>query len=246
MSKQTPQLIVALDAATLEEAQKLVDTLSPAVDIFKVGSQLFTACGPRAVEMLRDRKKQVFLDLKYHDIPNTVANAVTAAVNLPNIVMYTLHINGGAEMLKMAVEAGSQEAEKMGVKPPFSLGITVLTSTAKQDNIHRLTLERARLALECGLDGVVASGQETALLRRELGKEFVIVTPGIRPQAYRPKAYGPKGAGGDDQKRITTPAEAVRAGSNFLVVGRPIVQAADPLKAAEEINAEIRSEIDKK
>ncbi|OGX30424.1 MAG: orotidine 5'-phosphate decarboxylase [Omnitrophica WOR_2 bacterium RIFCSPHIGHO2_01_FULL_52_10] len=228
------QLIVALDVATLDEAKRLVRALEGIVDIFKVSSQLFTACGPEAVRYLLREGKEAFLDLKFHDIPNTAAAAVAAAVHITEggrgIMMCTLHALGGPEMLQAAVQAARKEAQVAGVKRPLLVAITVLTSEAKKDNIARLVLERAALAKESGLDGVVASSQEAALIRREFGKDFVIVTPGIRP---KDSAVG-------DQKRVTTPADAIANGSDFLVVGRPVVSAPDPASAAKEILKEIR------
>jgi len=249
MSSSKPQLIVALDVETFDEARILIDSLSPAVDIFKVGSQLFTACGPVIVRHILAKGKNVFLDLKYHDIPHTVANAVSAAVNLNRAVatvldqegkkiedlgslfMLTIHIQGGAEMCKAAVEAASKTAQSMGVTKPLIAGITVLTSEEKEDNIRSLVLERAQLAKACGLDGVVASSQEAAFLRREFGDSFVIVTPGIRPS----------GADAHDQKRVATPKEAARAGSDYLVVGRPVVKTNNPLEAVVKILEEIKN-----
>lgn len=228
------QLIVALDVATLDEAKKLTRELEGVVDIFKVGSQLFTACGPEVVRYLLKEGKQVFLDLKFHDIHNTVASAVAAAVNITEggrgIMMCTLHALGGLEMLQAAARAARKEAQVTGVKRPLLVAITVLTSEAKKDNIPRLVLERAALAKEAGLDGVVVSSQEAAFIRREFGKDFVIVTPGIRP---KDSAVG-------DQKRVTTPADAIANGSDFLVVGRPVVNAKDPAAAAKQILQEIQ------
>ena len=244
---KNPQLIVALDVDTFDDARILIDSLSPVIDIFKVGSQLFTACGPVVVRHIMARGKKVFLDLKYHDIPNTVANAVSAAVGLSASVhdvleqkggkqdakgclfMLTVHVQGGEEMLKKSVEAATKTAQAIKVTKPLIVGITVLTSDKKTDNIRHLVLERAKLAKACGLDGVVASSQETAILRKEFGKEFIVVTPGIRPE----------GADSGDQKRITTPKEAVKNGSDFLVVGRPIVKATNPLEAAKSILKDI-------
>lgn len=237
MLTQKPQLIVALDVDTLEETRKLVDTLSPAVDIFKVGSQLFTACGPAAVRFILARGKRVFLDLKYHDIPNTVANAVSAAVglsapmNISGIFMLTVHTAGGREMLEAAVRASLEKSKELKVSRTLIVGVTVLTSEAKDDNIQRLVLERALLAKEAGLDGVVASAQEAKIIREKLGEDFIIVTPGIRPS----------GSDADDQKRVTTPQEAILNGSNFLVVGRPIIESSDPLLTAKKILEEINS-----
>lgn len=231
-------LIVALDVDTLGEAKGLVDQLSPVVDIFKVGSQLFTAAGPTVIEYILEKRKNVFLDLKFHDIPHTVANAVGAAIGLNQrgrekgrgICMLTVHTLGGKEMLVRAVRSADDQTKIRGVLRPLILGITVLTSDENKDNIPPIVLERALLAKDCGLDGVVASSQEAALIRQKLGKDFIIVTPGIRPL----------GSEAGDQKRITTPTQAVHNGSNFIVVGRPIVKALDPLQAAKDILEEIR------
>jgi len=250
MNNQNEKLIVALDVPTFEEARELIDTLKEEVGVFKVGSQLFTACGPVVVRYILAQGKKVFLDLKFHDIPNTVANAVSAAVGLgepghqmmdenqqgidfteKGLFMLTVHTVGGKEMLQRAVAAGTKQAQALGVVKPLIVGITVLTSEERKDNITELVLERATLAKEAGLDGVVASSQEAVMIRKKFGKDFVIVTPGIRPQ----------GAEAADQKRVTTPAEAIANGSNFLVVGRPIVKADDPLKAAESILKEIQN-----
>lgn len=234
MNKQKGQLIVALDVATLDEAKKLVRELEGIVDTFKVGSQLFTACGPEVVRYLLRDGKEVFLDLKFHDIPNTAASAVAAASHITaggqGIMMCTLHALGGLEMLEAAAQAARKEARITGVKRPLLVAITVLTSEAKKDNIPRLVLERAALAKEAGLDGVVASSQEAAFIRRKFGKDFIIVTPGIR---LKDSAVG-------DQKRVTTPADAIANGSNFLVVGRPVVNAKDPAAAAKQILQEIK------
>ena len=185
MIKSDPKLIVALDVETLEEAKALVVVLAPAVDIFKVGSQLFTAYGPEAVRFVQEKGKEVFLDLKYHDIPNTVSNAVQAAVKAlavegkdkRSILMYTMHIVGGEEMLQKAVDAAKKTAQQNGLRVPLSLGITVLTSEQSREGTKDIVLRRALLAKKAGLDGVVASVEEAALLRKELGKDFVIVTP---------------------------------------------------------------------
>jgi len=242
MARLEPQLIVALDVDTFQEASTLVNTLSPVVDFFKIGSQLFTSCGPVIVRYVQAKGKEVFLDLKYHDIPNTVASAVSAAIKSLDVghkesldhrtvFMYTLHIAGGEEMLKKSVEAAQQIAQERAIRRPLALGITVLTSDCRQANTQALVLERALIAQKAGLDGVVASVEEAAMLRKEFGKEFVIVTPGIRPL----------GADVGDQKRVATPALAIKNGSNFLVVGRPIVKAQDPLKAAQDILDEMKS-----
>ena len=249
-NKKKTQLIVALDVDTLKQAKTLVDMLAPVVDVFKVGSQLFTACGPSAVRFIHARGKKVFLDLKFHDIPNTVAGAVRTAVALggpileetevtnedalprghfSGLFMYTLHILGGKAMMKAALEAGIQKAIELSLPRPLVVGITVLTSEGKIDNIPAIVLERAHLAKEAGLDGVVASVHEAKLIRQRLGEDFIIVTPGIRLQ----------GTLQDDQQRIATPTEAVINGSHYIVVGRPIIQSEKPLETTQKILEEI-------
>ena len=214
------KLIVALDCDTFDRAKKLIDTLCPKVKIFKVGSQLFTACGPKIVEYINKKKAEVFLDLKFHDIPNTVANAVRSATHL-NVKMLTLHISGGPDMLKAAVRSATEEAGRFKMSRPLLIGVTILTSQeASPDDVFRL----ANMGLNCGIDGVVCSARETAFLRENIKKDFLIVTPGIRSNK----------AAADDQKRTATAKEASAAGSDFLVVGRPIVEAKDPLMALEE------------
>jgi orotidine-5'-phosphate decarboxylase len=234
------QLILALDLETFEEARRLIDELADSVDIFKVGSQMFTAHGPFITRYLQSKGKKVFLDLKFHDIPNTVASAVKSALGLsvsPNndpafapLFMLTVHTCGGKEMLEAAAQAASAQAQALGVPRPLIVGVTVLTSTLKDSNLESLVLERARLAKLAGLDGVVASVEEAALIRRELGPDFVIVTPGIRPAD----------ASLNDQKRVATPQAAILQGSNFLVVGRPILQAPSPRAAALKILDEMK------
>lgn len=233
------KLIVALDVETFEQARVLIDELADTVDIFKIGSQLFTSHGPFVTRYVQAKGKKVFLDLKFHDIPNTVASAVKSAVGLsvpPNkdpkfapLFMLTVHTQGGLEMLQAAAKAAKDQAAHLGVARPLIVGVTVLTSDKKEAGLEQKVLERARLAQSAGLDGVVASVEEAALVRQNLGKDFIIVTPGIRP------------AGSDvgDQKRVATPAVAIQSGSNYLVVGRPIVQAAAPRQAAQEILKEI-------
>ncbi len=232
-------MIVALDIDSLGEVKTLMDRIGDCVDIFKIGSQLFTSCGPAVVRFVEARGKKVFLDLKYHDIPNTAANAVRAAVGLSvavertgnmqvkgcGLFMYTLHTSGGVDMMKAAVAAGTQTAAQIGVEKPLAMGVTVLTSEQKKDNILPLVLERAELAKKAGCDGVVASCEEAKVIRKEFGEDFVIVTPGIRP----------KGSETHDQQRVATPREAAACGSTYLVVGRPIIKAPDPCKAAKQI-----------
>ncbi|HTZ11683.1 MAG TPA: orotidine-5'-phosphate decarboxylase [Candidatus Margulisiibacteriota bacterium] len=214
-------IILALDVGSLARARLFVNKLYPQVKIFKVGSQLFTACGPRIIELLRRKGAQVFLDLKFFDIPNTVERAVREAIRL-KVRMLTLHICGGEEMLKSAVEAARDESRRLKVGRPLLIGVTVLTSKeSKPSEILRL----ARLGLNCGLDGIVCSAREVAFIRRQIKKRFIIITPGIR--------LG--GGNKDDQKRTATAAQALRAGSDFLVIGRPLLEADDPLKVLKTI-----------
>lgn len=226
------RLIVALDVSSAAQAQKIVGTLGSAVSIFKVGMQLFTAEGPGVVRELVASGRKVFLDLKFHDIPNTVAGGVRSAAAL-GASMLTVHAVGGSAMLRAAMEAARQAS-----KPPMVLAVTVLTSLSDADlqetgvagrtQDHALVI--ATLAQNCGCDGVVASPHEARVIRKDLGAGFVIVTPGIRPA----------GAAKGDQSRVNTPAEAIAAGADYLVVGRPITEATDPRRAAEEIVREIK------
>jgi orotidine-5'-phosphate decarboxylase len=235
------QLILALDLETFEEASNMIDDVADSVEIFKVGSQMFTAYGPFITRYLQSKGKKVFLDLKFHDIPNTVASAVKSAVGLSvnpgndpafaPLFMLTLHTSGGKEMLEVAALAGKMHARALGVQRPLIVGVTVLTSTDRDANLETLVLERARLAQKAGLDGVVASVEEAAMIRRELGPDFLIVTPGIRPAD----------ASLNDQKRVATPQAAIGQGSNFLVVGRPIIQAPSPRTAALKILEEMKN-----
>ncbi|MFA5144872.1 MAG: orotidine-5'-phosphate decarboxylase [Candidatus Omnitrophota bacterium] len=220
-----PRVILALDVDTFDKAKYFVRKLYPKIKMFKVGIQLFTACGPKIIEFINRSGAEVFLDLKFFDIPNTVASAVRQAVRL-KVKMLTLHILGDEEMLKLTVQASRDEARRFKLTRPLLIGVTVLTSKeAKSSDVLTLT----RIGLDCGLDGVVCSAQEAALLREEIKKKFVIVTPGIRPA----------GSFSDDQKRTATVKEAMEAGSNFLVIGRPILKADIPLSAAKAILAEI-------
>jgi orotidine-5'-phosphate decarboxylase len=200
--------------------------------MFKVGSQLFTAEGPRAVTKLADLGFDIFLDLKFHDIPNTVAHAVTATARLPRVRLLTLHASGGLAMMRAAREAAGSKKNR-----PLLLGVTVLTSfegatlreIGIEDSLGSRVVALARLAKSAGLDGVVCSALEAPAVRRELGPEFKILLPGVRPAT----------AAANDQSRVATPGDAVRAGADYLVVGRPITAAANPRAAALEIGAEI-------
>jgi orotidine-5'-phosphate decarboxylase len=222
------RLIVALDFSSFDEAFSLVQKLRGRAGMFKVGKELFTREGPAAVRRIVDLGERVFLDLKFHDIPNTVARAVESAVSL-GAALINVHASGGRKMMQAAAEAAGGNAAVIAV--------TVLTSLRDEDvreagfalGTEELVPRLARLALEAGLDGVVAAPTDAARLRQELGSDFLIVTPGVRPA----------GSTKDDQARIATPAEAVRHGADYIVVGRPITQAADPVKAAEAIVAEM-------
>jgi orotidine-5'-phosphate decarboxylase len=239
MSAGNP-VIVALDVDSPAKAIALADTLRGAVGAVKVGSQLFTAAGPDIVRRLTEAGHRVFLDLKYHDIPNTVASAAAEAAKLGAWII-DVHASGGLAMMKAAREAAHASAAKAGVTPPLIIAITVLTSF-DQDTLGSIGVPRtvmdqvealAWLAQEAGADGVVASPQEVKRLRAARGDQFVLITPGIRPAG--PPADG--GARKDDQARTMTPAEAVAAGANYIVVGRPIIAAIDPRAAAERIAA---------
>lgn len=216
----TPEIILALDVDTLAQAKYFVDKLYPKIKIFKVGSQIFTACGPSIIDFIHKKGAEVFLDLKFFDIPNTVANAVRQAVRL-GVKMLTLHISGGKEMLAAAVDAAKKGASSFKVKRPLLIGVTVLTS---QETNPEEVLMLAKSGLECGLDGVVCSVREAIYLRQSIEKQFNIVTPGIRSDTKLK----------DDQKRVATVKDAINAGSDFLVIGRPILEAEDPIAAAEE------------
>ncbi|MDD5424563.1 MAG: orotidine-5'-phosphate decarboxylase [Candidatus Omnitrophica bacterium] len=235
--KTGERLIVALDMKTLDEAALTVKKLAASVRIFKVGMGLFTSYGPDAVKMVHDKGAKVFLDLKFHDIPNTVAHAVRSAAKL-GVFMINIHAMGGSDMITAAAAAAA-EAAGGSDKKPILLGVTVLTSM-DQAAIGEIGVERkieeevialARLGKDAGLDGVVASPNETSLIRQNLGKDFIVVTPGIRPA----------GAEKGDQKRTMTPADAVRAGADYIVVGRPIIEAKDPVEAAKKIIKEMES-----
>jgi orotidine-5'-phosphate decarboxylase len=229
------RIITALDVEGREPALALIRKLDKA-RVFKVGLELFTAEGPGLLRDIRDMGKDVFLDLKMHDIPNTVGEAVRMGVR-HGAHMMTIHASGGAEMMAKAAETARTESAKLGTVPPILLGVTILTSLKSEDlgaigmaadtagQVKRL----AGLARHSGMDGIVCSAQEIEIVRAEVGPEMLIVTPGIRPA----------GADVQDQKRIMTPALAVAKGSDYLVIGRPITQAASPAAAFEAIVSEL-------
>ena len=232
------KLLVALDVDTRQRALALADALRDIVGGFKIGNQLFTLEGPDLVRTLVARGTRVFLDLKYHDIPNTVAQAVDAAVQT-GAWMVNVHTSGGIPMMQAAVRAGREAAGRLGRPSPLVIGVTVLTSmdegALRETGVERplvgQVMALARMAQAAGLQGVVASAQETASIRAACGDEFLIVTPGIRGASA--------GADRNDQVRTMGPAEAVRAGASYIVVGRPIIAAPDPRPAAAAIAEEL-------
>ena len=233
--KGEPRVIVALDYPGAAAALALADRLHPSQCALKIGKELFTAAGPALVETLAKRGFPVFLDLKYHDIPTTVANACRAAAAL-GVWMLNVHALGGSAMMKAA-----REAVASSIPRPRLIAVTLLTSMGEAElgetgiagGARDVVVRLARLAQACGLDGVVASAQEAALLRRECGAGFGIVTPGIRPED----------SARDDQQRIATPRTAIAGGADYLVIGRPITQAADPLAALAAINREVEQAV---
>ena len=230
------KIIFALDVEHFGEAQHWVNLLKDRVGIFKVGKQLFTHAGPKVIDMIRKKGQKAFLDLKYHDIPNTVAKAGEEATKL-EVAMFNLHALGGLSMMKKTVEASRVMAKGLGIPKPLILAVTILTSmdeeTLKEVGVQGPLLEEvgrlAFLSLKAGADGVVASPQEIGIIREQCGEKFLIVTPGIRhPSDKR-----------DDQKRTMSPKEAIAAGANYLVIGRPIKEAKDPLEAVQKIIEDI-------
>lgn len=230
------RLIFALDVDCFEDAEKWVKLLHRQVGLFKVGKQLFTRCGPEVVHMIRGEGGEVFLDLKYHDIPNTVAMAGVEACRL-GVRMFNVHALGGREMMEKTVAEVDALYPRGSKERPLLLAVTILTSST-EETLRGIGIDRpvsemvprlARLAQEAGMDGVVASPREVGLIRQACGGDFAVVTPGVRPGF----------ASLDDQKRVTTPGEAIAAGADYLVIGRPIAAASDPVAAAEAILAEM-------
>jgi len=231
------KLIVALDLDSASRALDLFAELRDIAGMFKIGSQLFTAAGPDIVRQIISQGGRIFLDLKFHDIPNTVAAAGVEATRL-GVSIFNVHASGGAEMLKRTTAAVNEVSVKESLAKPKVIAVTLLTSIDQNtlaligilDDPRSVVSSWAQLAADCGLDGVVASPQEIEIIRAAVDKpDFVIVTPGIRPA----------GDAADDQRRVRTAAEAIRAGADYLVVGRPILNAADPAAAANRIVSQI-------
>src|SRR5215469_2934581 len=235
-------LIVALDFDSLSSAVKFATQIADLVGMFKIGNQLFTAAGPAAVKEIAALGSGVFLDLKFHDIPNTVAGAVLSAAGLPRVELLNVHALGGKAMMEAAAQAVSAGVP-MGADRPRLLAVTVLTSmdqkTMREVGVGGTPRSRvvrlAELAKESGVDGVVASVQEAKAIRKACGEGFLIVTPGVRPKGSEVEPSG------DDQSRKASPGDAIRAGADFLVVGRPILAAENPRAVAESIVEEIAS-----
>lgn len=226
------RLIVALDVSDIDKVKQIVDKLGDSVSYYKVGMELYYSVGYEALNFLRQQGKQIFLDLKFFDIPNTVARSAAALTNL-GVSMLTVHASGGPLMMREACQAVAQKAQSMGIVRPKLVAVTVLTSISEEEwsvlgygkNTAEQVIHLARLAQKSGMDGIVASPREAAEIRKACGKDFLIVTPGIRPQ----------GANLNDQSRTATPAGALQNGADYLVVGRPITAAIDSKIAVENI-----------
>ena len=236
MEEARKRVIFALDVDDFSQAQAWVEQLHDKVGLFKIGKQLFTRCGPEVVRPVCDKGGEVFLDLKYHDIPNTVAKAAVEACKL-GVQMFNVHALGGLEMMQATVREVNAYCAANDVERPIMLAVTILTSST-EETLQKVGIDRpvtemvprlAALAKQAGFDGVVASPKEVELIRAACGDDFYIVTPGVRP------AF----ASMDDQKRVTTPADAISAGASHLVIGRPISAAADPQEAASLILEEV-------
>lgn len=234
------KLCLALDVDTLSKAKEMVRLLKDYVGVFKVGLQLFTKEGPKTVETIRNLGGNVFLDLKFHDIPNTVGNAARLATKM-GVYMFNIHAAGGSEMMRAAVEAVKEESQKSSIPKPIILAVTVLTSInnailSKEMNLNGEVKDQvmhfAELAQSSKVPGVVASPEEISAIRNKCGSDFIILTPGIRPIWSTAK---------DDQKRVTTPGEAIRLGADYIVIGRPILNANDPVEASAKILTEMVS-----
>ena len=230
-AKPISPLILALDTTSLDRAEELIEATKDSVDVYKIGNEAFTTFGPAIIQLINKKGKEVFIDLKFHDIPNTVASAVRVAATTLGVFMLNLHIAGGRAMMEAAVTELNRLERENKIRRPRLIGVTVLTSLESPDlkdigfadtNVQETVLRLAKLAGASGLDGVVASPQEIKMIREHLGKGFLIVTPGIRPS----------GTQTGDQKRTMSAAQALQYGADFIVVGRPITTAPDPGEAA--------------
>ncbi|MDP2167344.1 MAG: orotidine-5'-phosphate decarboxylase [Thermodesulfovibrionales bacterium] len=237
MMPKKHKIILALDVSDADYAIELVDKFDGYIDIFKVGLELFSSAGPSVVEKIQKKGKKVFLDLKFHDIPNTVSRAALAATAM-GVYMFNVHASSGFETMKRCRDSVAELCLKKNIPMPKMLGVTVLTSLSQETIKAELGIQHslrthvrrlADLAHKAGLDGVIASGHEVSMIRNHIGKGFIIATPGIRPSWSPP----------DDQKRTMTPRDAVREGADYLVMGRSILNQPDPLKALDLINLEI-------
>ena len=232
-----PEIIVALDFKDFDSAKNIVEKLGNNIDYYKVGLEAFVSFGVELIDFLKSKNKKIFLDLKFHDIPNTVSAAASASLKY-GVDIINLHIQGGTEMMKATVNAVKEKCEKENIKKPLIIGVTLLTSLDtnyfKEYNINfddtlEYVLHLAETAASCGLDGVVSSAKETKVIKDKLGKNFITVTPGIRP------AF----AVVNDQKRVVTPKDAKKLGTDFMVIGRPITQAENPVDAVKLIKEEL-------
>lgn len=231
------KLIIALDVSDAKQALSIVDMLGDYADVFKVGFELFVSAGPKVVEDIHNKGKKVFLDLKFHDIPNTVTKAALAASRL-GVYMFNVHISGGLDMMKRCSDSVSELCHKENIQRPKIIGVTVLTSINNEIlknevgvhySLKNHVKHLASLAQKAGLDGVVASPHEISMIKQHCGKDFLVVAPGIRPSWVPP----------DDQHRTATPKEALKNGADYIVMGRGILKQEDPIKALELISLEI-------
>ena len=237
MKNGKDKLIVAIDTDNLDKAKELIDQLEDSVDIFKVGLEQYVATKGKTLEYLKEKGKKVFLDLKFHDIPNTMKSAVRAAVR-DNVWLMTIHVSDLEGMRQCALVA-KEEAAKLNIEKPIIVGVTVLTSLSNEDlqdigcnmTTEELVIKRAKLAQKAGIDGIVCSAKEVDRIVEVCGKDFVTVCPGIRPSS----------SSAGDQKRVVTPAEAIKNGAKYLVVGRPITQSENPKQSAIDIAREIEN-----
>ena len=231
------RMIVAIDTNEFDKAKEIIDKLENSVEIFKVGLEQYIATRGKTVDYLNEKGKKIFLDLKFHDIPNTMQSAVRAAVR-DKVWLMTIHVSD-IEGMRQCAQAAREEAEKLNIQKPIIVGVTVLTSLSNQDlqdigcnlTTEELAIKRAKLAKEAGIDGIVCSAQEVDKIVEACGKDFITVCPGVRPQ----------GADKGDQKRVVTPKEAINKGAHYLVVGRPITKAQNPKEAAISIVNEIEN-----